>query len=100
MDKEIAWLHTLKSENIGKVIKDKPRSKPVAGCVSYGNYCLRHETVDHAEGTLISISKQSQSETNVRITTSISSSSGPELETLETSTICDTASKSPVLPEI
>lgn len=98
LDKEVAWLHTLKSENMGKIIKDKPSSKPDTRCVSYGNYCLRQERVDHAEGTLIGISMQSQSETNERIT-SISSNSGPELETLETSTICDTACKPQTLPE-
>lgn len=98
LGKEVAWLHTLNSENTGEVIKDKPRSKPNTGCVSYGNHCLRHETVDHAEGTQISISMQSQSETNERIT-SISSNSDPELETLENSTICDTACKPQALPE-
>jgi hypothetical protein len=92
LDKEAARLHTPKSENIGKVIRGKPKSD--TGCVSYGNNHLRHETVDHAEGTLISISLQSQSERN----TSISSSCGPELDTLETS-FCNTASKPPALPE-
>lgn len=98
LDKEVAWLHTLKSENMGKVSKDKPRYKPDTGCVSYGNYCLRHETVDHVEGTLISISMQSQSETNEKVTR-ISSNSGPQLETLENSTICDIACKPQALPE-
>jgi hypothetical protein len=96
LDNEEARLHTLKSENIAEVIGSKPESD--TGRVSYGNYHLRHETVDRAEGTLISISLQSQSETNER-NTSISSSCVPELDTLETSTICNTASKPPALPE-
>ncbi|PNF15882.1 hypothetical protein B7P43_G07988 [Cryptotermes secundus] len=41
---------------------------------------------------------QSQSETNERITC-VSSNSDPELETLENSTICDTACKPQTLPE-
>jgi hypothetical protein len=96
LDNEVVRLHTLKSENTAKVIRSKPKSD--TGRVSHGNYHLRHETVDHAEGTLISISLQSQSDTNER-NTSISSSCVPERDTLETSTICNTASKPPVLPE-
>lgn len=98
LDKEVAWLNTLKSENIGKVIRGKPRSKSDTGCVSYGNYHLRTEIPDHAEETPISISLQSQSEVYESIA-SISSNCGPVHDHLETSAICNTACKSSTLPE-
>jgi len=93
----VAQLYALKSENRGKINKDKPRSQSDTGCASYENYSLRHKQADDAEKTLISISLQSQSKTNEG-TANISTNYGPRLETLEVSTV-SMVSKHPSLSE-
>jgi hypothetical protein len=80
LGKELAWLNTLKSEKARKINRDKP------------------SFISHTEETLTNISLQCRTESNERIT-NISSSSSPQLETLELSKISDTISNLPALSE-
>jgi hypothetical protein len=78
LDEEVARLHTLKSQNTGKINKGKPRF------------------TSDTEKTVISTSMQCQTESNEGI---INISSNPGLQTLELPKISDTICNPPALSE-
>lgn len=96
--KEKAWLQTLRSEHNGKDKKYTPKPVSDSRCVSSEHYCIRHKTEDEAEKKLISITQQSQFETNEE-TANTSRNSGSGIEALESYTVTDTACKPSALPE-
>lgn len=96
--KEKAWLQALRTEHNGRDKKYTPKPASDTQCESYDHYCIRHKTEGEAEKKLISITQQSQFETNEE-TANTSGNSGSGTGALELYTVTDSACKPSALPE-
>lgn len=97
LEKEIAWLQTLRSEHNQSDKKYMP--KPVSDArVSYEQCNIGHKTIREDEKKLSIIAQQSQFETNDG-TANTSGNSGSGNEALELYTITDSVCKPSALPE-